>query len=150
MTTLVSFESVSYISDPILTIYQLGDLVHALIWSTVEVCVAIFLACVPSFKILFVSVLPSLLKHTGHSGESMPIENSSEEHEGKREHDYFSTPILHRPTMPHDCFPLPSPYIPTSFSPLPIEKTIEAQSPTMSGGAPSSPETAEGSDHASA
>jgi hypothetical protein len=125
-----------------------GGLVHALTWSAVEVCVAIFLACAPSFRVLVVLILPSWRKYKSPLGESKPYGNSSEEHEANRKYDYFSQPVSQRPTVPHDCFPLPSPYIPTPFSPMSIDATSEAQSPTMSGALPPSPERAEGANHA--
>jgi hypothetical protein len=90
--------------------FSTGELVNALNWSAVEVCVAIFIACLPSFKALITVYFPLLRKYMGFSSGSTPHHHhSNEENSGESPTDYFNSPATQRFQGTPDCFPLPSP-----------------------------------------
>ncbi|KAJ6135943.1 hypothetical protein N7512_001103 [Penicillium capsulatum] len=106
------------------------DLVNALNWSAVEVCTAIFIACVPSFKALITVFFPLLRKHMRFSTGSTPHQHSKEENSGDSPTDYFNLPAAQRIQSTPDCFPLPSP----------VGEYHESPNLIMSGAIPTVPE----------
>ncbi|OQE21556.1 hypothetical protein PENFLA_c014G07594 [Penicillium flavigenum] len=94
------------------------DLVNALNWSAVEVCTAIFIACIPSFKALITAFFPLLRKYMGFPSGSTPHQHIHE-NSGDSPTDYFNLPATQRVQNTPDCFPLPSPALeyqePTDF-----------------------------------
>ncbi|KAJ6009405.1 hypothetical protein N7499_005187 [Penicillium canescens] len=87
------------------------DLVNALNWSAVEVCTAVFIACIPSFKALITVFFPLLRKYMGFSSGSTPHQHINEENSGDSPTDYFNLPATQRVQSTPDCFPLPSPVV---------------------------------------
>ncbi|KAF3017920.1 hypothetical protein E8E15_002356 [Penicillium rubens] len=87
------------------------DLVNALNWSAVEVCTAIFIACIPSFKALITVFFPLLRKYMGFPSASTPHQHINEENSGDSPTDYFNLPVTQRVQTTPDCFPLPSPVV---------------------------------------
>ncbi|KAJ5335320.1 hypothetical protein N7452_007723 [Penicillium brevicompactum] len=107
------------------------DVVNALNWSVVEVCTAIFIACIPSFKALVTAFFPLLRKHMGFSSGSTPHQHITEENSGDSPTDYFNLPATQRVQAVPDCFPLPSPFV----------ECHELPNLSMSGAIPTVPES---------
>lgn len=110
---------------------SIGDVVNALNWSVVEVCTAIFIACIPSFKALVTAFFPLLRKHMGFSSGSTPHQHITEENPGDSPTDYFNLPATQRVQAVPDCFPLPSPFV----------ECHELPNISMSGAIPTVPES---------
>jgi hypothetical protein len=117
--------------------FSTGDLVHALNWSAVEVCVAIFIACLPSFKALITVYFPLLRRYMGFSSGSTPHHHSNEENSGVSPTDYFDLPATQRFRGTPDCFPLPSPVVEYHGHPNLI---MSGAIPTVPEGRASSPD----------
>lgn len=109
-----------------LTACLTGDLVPALNWSAVEVCVAIFIACIPSWRALISHISPFLRKAMNSSSGSKHHQHSSDGNNSNPKHDYFNIPIAQKKRDTRDCFPLPSPMV----------EDIEIPRLSMSGGVP--------------
>ncbi|KAJ5808036.1 hypothetical protein N7474_009305, partial [Penicillium riverlandense] len=84
-------------------------LVQALNWSAVEVCVAIIVASIPSFKVIFSRSFPVLQQ--AHRLPSSPESRREVDtaHVSPLNADYFSIRVPQRPSGPRDTFPIPSP-----------------------------------------
>lgn len=87
------------------------DLVPALNWSSVEVCVAIFIACVPAFRIVATRIFPILQTTFGLRSSHKSSQETDTLHISPLDQDYFTLKPAAKPISPRDCFPLPSPFV---------------------------------------
>ncbi|KAJ5988612.1 hypothetical protein N7481_003822 [Penicillium waksmanii] len=94
------------------------DLVEALNWSSIEVCIAILIACIPSFRNLVVRTCPVLQKTLGLGSSHKPSQETDTLHTSPLDQNYFTLPIAAKPSGPRDCFPLPSPLVEEGITPI--------------------------------
>jgi len=123
-----------------LTNFYPGDLVPALNWSSVEVCVAIFIACVPAFRIVAARIFPILQTTFGLRSSHKSSQETDTLHISPLDQDYFTLKPAAKPISPRDCFPLPSPF---------VEEGNDLVT-TMTGGLMPPGDTVIGNQHASA
>ncbi|KAJ5240786.1 uncharacterized protein N7469_002377 [Penicillium citrinum] len=116
------------------------DLVPALNWSSVEVCVAIFIACVPAFRIVATRIFPILQTTFGLRSSHKSSQETDTLHISPLDQDYFTLKPAAKPISPRDCFPLPSPF---------VEEGNDLVT-TMTGGLMPPGDTRIGHEHASA
>ncbi|KAJ5102767.1 hypothetical protein N7532_003296 [Penicillium argentinense] len=93
-------------------------IVIALNWSSVEVCVAILIACIPSFRIVAARTCPILQKTFGLRSSHESSQQIETLQTSPLDQTYSTSPTSVKPSGPRDCFPLPSPLAEEGIDPF--------------------------------